>query len=104
MNLPLSRISYTLLILGFALHSLIGATPPSFSTQPQAEDDYAFGDSLELNVVAEGDPSPEIQWEKDGEIIEGETEARLFIKRLSPFDAGTYRALATNTEGNVYSS
>ncbi|MBD5781857.1 VCBS repeat-containing protein [Pelagicoccus sp. NFK12] len=78
--------------------------PPRISSQPVAEDSYRFGSPLDLSVEATGSPTPLFVWEKDGETIEGESASRLRLKRLAPFDAGTYRVKAINAGGSVYSA
>ncbi|MBK1878316.1 FG-GAP-like repeat-containing protein [Pelagicoccus mobilis] len=78
-------------------------TPPLFSQQPVPALSYAFGDPLMLEVEAIGTPAPVFVWEKDGETIEGESSPRLHLKRVVPFDTGTYRVKAVNAGGEVYS-
>ncbi|MBC2606791.1 FG-GAP-like repeat-containing protein [Pelagicoccus albus] len=77
--------------------------PPLISKQPEANESYEFGEELVLEVEAIGSPDPIFIWEKDGVVIEGESDSRLHLKRLAPYDAGVYRAKAVNAGGGTYS-
>lgn len=65
---------------------------------------YDVGDELRIAVEASGNPEPVVSWEKDGEAIPGALGFGLRIKKLTPYDAGEYRAKITNSQGTVYSS
>jgi hypothetical protein len=94
-------IIYLVPLIFFA--PLLWAAAPTITTQPNVEGVFSIGETLELRVLAEGDPAPEISWEKDGETIEGTSGSRLYIKRLAPYDGGTYRARVVNADGEVLS-
>ncbi|XP_076578915.1 neuronal cell adhesion molecule a isoform X3 [Chaetodon auriga] len=66
------------------------------------------GETLELECIAEGLPTPEISWQKDGgELPSGRTSIHDFQKTLkvsdvNEADAGDYRCTATNTLGTAH--
>lgn len=66
--------------------------------------DYTIGESLTLSVQATGVPAPVIVWEKDGVVLEGETSDTFYLKRLTPYDSGSYRAKLINQKGIVYTT
>ena len=61
------------------------------------------GDSASFSVVAEGNPSPTYQWQRDGSDIAGETSATFSIASTETVDAGSYTVVVSNTEGDVTS-
>ncbi|MDQ8183343.1 ASPIC/UnbV domain-containing protein [Pelagicoccus sp. SDUM812005] len=65
---------------------------------------FYVGDALRIAVEASGDPAPVVTWEKDGEAIPGGHGFEFHVKKLTPYDAGEYRAKVTNSQGSVYSS
>lgn len=65
---------------------------------------FEVGDALRLVVEASGNPAPVVAWEKDGEAIPGAHGYVFRVKRLTPYDAGEYRAIITNSQGTVYSA
>ena len=78
-------------------------TPPRFARQPELAGSFTLGEALALEVSALGTPSPAIVWEKDGVVVEGASGGTLQIKRVSPWDAGTYRAKAVSSGGEALS-
>ncbi|KAM6977291.1 neural cell adhesion molecule L1.2 [Aplochiton taeniatus] len=65
------------------------------------------GQSLELECIVQGLPTPSIQWvRKDGELSESRTTRDLFERRLrfshiTENDGGEYQCIANNTQGKV---
>lgn len=58
-----------------------------------------IGSSVKLTCIAEGHPTPSLEWYKDGELIPGETQPFLFISEVLPDDRGNYFCKATNSKG-----
>jgi hypothetical protein len=77
--------------------------PPSFTTQP-ASQTVTVGGSVTFMVAAAGSPTPGYQWQKDGVNIPGATNSSLTINPVSAGDAGSYKVVASNTEGNATSN
>lgn len=71
---------------------------------PPAGGLFDVGNELRLEVVASGNPEPVVVWEKDGEAIEGAQGDRFRIKKLTPYDAGEYKAKVINSQGTVFSA
>lgn len=65
---------------------------------------YHPGDSFTLAIESEGVPLPVYVWYKDGELLEGESEASLTRDHVHPFDAGDYTVTAINPEGSAVST
>ncbi len=61
------------------------------------------GGSVTFTVSASGTPAPTYRWRKDGQDIEGETEATLTIDPVSAASAGDYTVVVTNSVGSVES-
>ncbi|MCH6255623.1 FG-GAP-like repeat-containing protein [Puniceicoccaceae bacterium K14] len=76
---------------------------PTITTEPIGRT-YEVGEKLELHAEASGHPTPVVVWEKDGIPIEGATETNFRIKKITPYDAGTYRAKFINPKGITYSN
>ncbi|MDQ8186053.1 FG-GAP-like repeat-containing protein [Pelagicoccus sp. SDUM812002] len=76
---------------------------PSVSVDPVGGT-FEVGEEFQLSVEATGDPEPVVIWERNGKIIAGANGHEFRIKRVTPFDAGEYRAKVTNSQGEVYSS
>ncbi len=65
---------------------------------------FDVGDEFRITVEVSGDPEPVVVWEKNGETIPGAHGHGYRIKKLTPYDAGEYRAKVINSQGIVYSS
>lgn len=76
---------------------------PSVTTDPTGGS-FSVGDRLELFADGNGQPAPVIVWEKNGIPIEGATGPTFHIKKLTPYDAGNYRAKFINSKGATYST
>ena len=62
------------------------------------------GDTVNLNVRAEGDGRLSYQWQKDGSIIAGADTARLTLLNSQPADSGRYSVTVSNGAGHVVSN
>jgi hypothetical protein len=58
------------------------------------------GYGYRFTVEAVGDPTPTIQWYRDGQPLAGETSTELWIYGNAPVVAGSYHAVATNAAGS----
>ena len=76
-----------------------GNSAPTITTQP-ASQSVNEGSSVSLSVVATGDPAPTYQWQKDGVDIAGATSATYTIASATGANSGSYRVIATNSEGS----
>ncbi len=76
---------------------------PAFTTQPSGQSVTAGG-SVTFTVAASGNPTPSIQWQKDGMDLAGATGTSFQIARVAAADAGNYRAVATNSQGTATSN
>ncbi|KAF7655227.1 hypothetical protein LDENG_00059130 [Lucifuga dentata] len=90
-------------------NSPTGERRPAFMTPPGSSSTKMVlrGETLELECIAEGLPTPEISWEKErGELPSSRTSFQNFKKTLkitdvNEADAGDYRCTATNSLGSV---
>jgi Immunoglobulin I-set domain len=82
----------------------VSAAPsaPAITAQPVSAS-VMIGESILLSVEVSGEPAPRFQWRKDGNPIEGATEAALAIPRAAPSDAGLYDVVVTNASGSATS-
>ncbi len=76
---------------------------PAITTQPAAQT-VAAGQSVTFSVAVSGNPTPTVQWQKDGADIAGATGTSFQISRAAAGDTGTYRAIAINALGSVTSN
>ena len=75
---------------------------PVISTNP-TNISITEGEPVSFSITALGNPVPTIQWQRDNQNLPGETGLTLsFIANLG--NAGEYRAIASNSEGNVISA
>jgi hypothetical protein len=75
---------------------------PAIVVQPMGTR-AAIGEIVALAVEATGEPSPALQWRKDGVPVTGANESRLTLASLSAADAGSYDVVATNALGSATS-
>lgn len=83
---------------------------PRFITQPN-DVRATEGNPIKIECKVDGQPMPEIQWIKDGEIVKPSDRVkieqlpdgtcRLSIDSCNPDDAGTYRIVATSPQGSA---
>ncbi len=62
------------------------------------------GTTVTLSVVVHGAPAPILQWQKEGVAISGATEKTLVLTDVQISQAGSYRVVATNSEGTATST
>ncbi len=77
--------------------------PPTITTQPVAQTVVAGG-SATFSMVAAGDPSPSLQWRRNGLNIPGATASNLTLSNVTFDQAGTYSVYVSNAGGNVTSN
>jgi len=70
----------------------------SIVQQPQRQN-LCVGDTLLLEVDADADPEPTMQWLHNGMPLEGEVHPTLVIPDLTPANQGYYTVMLTNTCG-----
>lgn len=75
---------------------------PTITQQP-AHQSLSSGQSLLLNVDANGSGQLQYTWQKGGSIIPGANSASLNIPYVTPSHAGTYRVTVSNSYGVVAS-
>lgn len=78
-----------------------GAIPPTFVRAPQTEI-QSLGSKVDLVCETEGNPTPKIEWMKNGEKISGEAGPHYVINSLSENDVANYACNASNVVGHVY--
>ena len=76
---------------------------PGFTTQPSGQS-VNVGQSATFSVAVSGNPTPTIQWQRDGANILGATGTSFQIFRVAASDSGNYRAVATNAQGSATSN
>jgi uncharacterized delta-60 repeat protein len=79
-----------------------GGTIPAIATQPVGAN-LSAGLSYTLNVVAEGTPLLNYQWQLNGTNLAGATDPMLRFASLQAGSAGDYRVVVTNNYGAVTS-
>ena len=80
-----------------------GTTAPSFTTQPTSQAGVTGG-SVTFTVAVSGNPTPGLQWKKNGTDVSGATNTSLTLNNLQSSDAGTYTVVATNSAGTATSN
>ena len=91
---------------------LVAVGPPSVTISPSGPLYKREGESLSLECVAEGDPTPTVQWQTPSRAVEGpaplpphlqgvpgESTAQITISYLTAEDSGTYICMASNNMG-----
>lgn len=76
---------------------------PSIATQPVPAQIVTAGQPLTLTVVAQGAPTPTLQWRKNGVDISGATGTTYTIPSATAGDAGHYDVVVSNQYANVTS-
>lgn len=69
---------------------------PAFTTQP-ASQTALLGNSVTFTAGASGNPSPTLQWQKNGVAIAGATGSSYLIPNVVVADQGSYTVVATNS-------
>ena len=75
---------------------------PAITTQP-IDVTVTEGETAEFSVVADGNPLPSYQWQRDGADIPEETDDTLQIVNVAALNAGIYTVVVSNSEGDVTS-
>jgi uncharacterized repeat protein (TIGR03803 family) len=76
---------------------------PVIRTQPQSQTAQA-GSNVAFSVVASGFPSPNYQWQFNGQNIAVQTAASLSLTNVQFANAGGYLVIVTNAYGSVTSA
>ncbi len=76
---------------------------PTFTLQPVAQT-VILGSPVTFTAAATGYPLPTLKWQKNGDDIPGATGGTYTIAATTMGDAGTYTAVATNSQGSATSS
>lgn len=63
-----------------------------------------MGEQLNLICIAEGKPTPKINWIRNGRVIPDKTANFYHVKEVSVSDAGVYSCRASNQLGSVTST
>lgn len=78
-------------------------TPPTFTLQPAAQT-VVLGSPVTFTAAATGYPLPTLKWQKNGDDIPGATGGTFTIATTTMGDAGSYTAVATNSQGSATSN
>jgi plastocyanin len=73
--------------------------PPAITTHP-VSDTIAAGESVDFTIAVTGSTPLEYQWQKDGADIGGANSLTYSITDATESDAGSYRAIASNSAGD----
>ena len=100
--------SYTVLVTNSAgsvtssaaILTVITATPPSITTQPQSQTVIA-GQSASFSVAATGTAPLSYQWRFNGTNIAGATATNYTKANVQATNAGNYSVVATNSAGSA---
>ncbi len=76
---------------------------PEFTLQPVGGQ-LCFDDDWILSTTVTGDPTPDLQWYKDGVELPGEIGQSLVITDPTPADEGDYQLMASNVCSMISSS
>jgi len=74
-------------------------SPPVIETGPSTVFASLY-QSVNFTCIASGNPQPSITWFKDGVQIPGQMSSVLTIPEVGLSSRGTYRCMATNTQGS----
>jgi len=75
---------------------------PVILTEPVSQT-VAVGGAISLTVVADGTPTPDLQWYKDLVAIQDATNSTYSVSTAALSDAGSYTVVATNRAGSITS-
>ena len=78
-------------------------TAPTITTQP-ASRTVTAGQSATFTVAASGTAPLSYQWQKDGANLAGATSATLTLSSVTSANAGSYRAVVSNSAGSATSA
>ena len=108
----ISPLTYSLSFL-----SLPHAVPPTLTFFPSIVRDVVSGETLDATCRADASPAPEIQWFREGQLLNGgnqipdkiftsqstegtTTSSQLTVIGFTPQEAGVYTCVAVNALGN----
>lgn len=77
-------------------------SPPVFFSHPESQT-VTEGRYMSLRTQVDADPNPELQWYKNGQLLEGATNHFLGISRVGFGAAGDYHQVAVNEFGSITS-
>ena len=75
---------------------------PRIVTAPVAQNVVA-GNTVQFSVSVSGTPTPQLQWLKDGNVIDGAIEATLVLPNAQLTDAGKYSVMVWNSVSTITS-
>jgi len=75
---------------------------PTFTLQPAAQT-VVLGSPVTFTAAATGYPLPTLKWQKNGADLAGATGGTFMIAATTMGDAGSYTAVATNSQGSATS-
>jgi hypothetical protein len=101
--LAFSRVSADLSLLNYSVNASSVAGAPTIVTQPVSAT-LNPGANVVFTVAVSGDPSLNIQWQRNGANIVGATSTSYSINSASTSNAGDYRAVVTNSAGSAVSA
>lgn len=78
-------------------------TAPAFSLSPQSQS-ALVGDIVEFTAAASGHPAPSYQWQFHGTNLPGAINPTLSLPDVTTNQAGSYRVIATNSQGAATSA
>ncbi|KAJ0057684.1 hypothetical protein NL108_011783, partial [Boleophthalmus pectinirostris] len=109
LELSMSVVCLKCTVVSLCLDNPIGERKPGFMMPlgPISNKMVLKGETLELECIAEGLPTPSILWQKDGGKLSKTVSFQNFNKTLkisdvSEADAGNYRCIANNSHGSAY--
>jgi len=82
--------------------AIVGDSPPTLLSQPPDETVWASQPAT-FTVKAIGSPPLRLQWQFNGEIIEGATNSFYRIDTAAPADSGIYNVVVSNARGTAAS-
>ena len=76
---------------------------PYIKSSPGVKGPYRVGDQLVLVCEAEGKPTPNVNWIKNGRLVPHQSGKFFYINQVAKSDAGVYSCFASNSVGNITS-
>ena len=97
-----SAANYALTLVPGILRVAAGQ-PPVIMSHPMSTSVTAPGATVSFSVGATGEPAPTYQWYRNGESIEGKTQAFLTLVNAQAESTGWYWVVVSNSAGSVTS-
>ncbi len=101
--LPSVGVATFLKTTGFMISTASPIALPAFSVQPLSQT-ATVGNNITLTAAVTGNPTPTLQWRKDGLNINGATLTTYSFTNAQLADAGSYTVVASNSAGNATSN